>query len=181
MLLGADIHDFTDHRNLTFNSLKMQQVLHWCSKVKEYSPTLYYIEGPCNILADNLSRLHHLVTLAQIVDGKYLVDPALVLDDDDEEYFLEQEYTVLNYDDIWEVLECYINILEISHPNCNPRNSNHIHKSTKNLTHYLPYKQNSITLQLDDDINGIFCYKKGPNQDSWKNALPESIIADTVK
>jgi hypothetical protein len=37
---------------------------------------LHYIEGPHNILGDNLSRLHHLVTLAQIAEGKKLVEPA---------------------------------------------------------------------------------------------------------
>jgi hypothetical protein len=36
---------------------------------------LHYIKGPCNILAKNLSRLHHLVTLAQIAKGKKFVDP----------------------------------------------------------------------------------------------------------
>ena len=39
-------------------------------KIKEFSPMLHYIEGPCNILADNLSRLHCLVTPAQIAEEK---------------------------------------------------------------------------------------------------------------
>ena len=42
-------------------------------KIEEFSPILHYIEGPHNILADNLSRLHCLVTLAQIAEGKKLV------------------------------------------------------------------------------------------------------------
>jgi hypothetical protein len=57
MLLGANIHVFTDHKNLMFNTLKTQCVLRWHMKIKEFSPMLHYIEGPRNILADNLSRL----------------------------------------------------------------------------------------------------------------------------
>ncbi len=90
MLLGVDIHDFTDHKNLTFNTLKMQSVLHWCTKIEEFLPMLHYIEGPRNILADNLSRLHCLVTPTQIVEGKKLVEPAEVsIEEEDKAYFLE--------------------------------------------------------------------------------------------
>jgi hypothetical protein len=74
MLLGADIHVFMDHKNLMFDTLKTQRVLCWHAKIEEFSPILHYIEGPHNILADNLSRLHRLVTQAQIAEGKKLVD-----------------------------------------------------------------------------------------------------------
>jgi hypothetical protein len=79
MLLGANIHVFTDHKNLTFDTLKMQRMLCWCKIFfEEFLPMLHYIEGPRNILADNLSRLHCLVTPAQIAEGKKLVEPAEV-------------------------------------------------------------------------------------------------------
>jgi hypothetical protein len=70
MLLGANIHVFTDHKNLTFDTLKTQCVLRWHTKIKEFSPMLHYIKGPHNILANNLSRLHRLVTPTQIMEGK---------------------------------------------------------------------------------------------------------------
>jgi hypothetical protein len=78
MLLGVNIHVFTDPKNLMFDTLKTQCVLHWRSKIEEFLPMLHYIEGPRNILANNFSRLHRLVTPAQIVEGKKLVEPAEV-------------------------------------------------------------------------------------------------------
>ncbi len=91
MLLGANIHVFTDHKNLMFDTLKMQCMLRWHTKIEECLPMLHYIEGPSNILADNLSRLHCLVTPAQIAEGKKLVDPAEVsIEEEDKAYFLDQ-------------------------------------------------------------------------------------------
>jgi hypothetical protein len=90
MLLGVDIHVFTDHKNLTFDTLKTQCMLRWRTKIEEFSPMLHYIEGPCNILVDNLSRLNCLVTSAQIAEGKKLVEPAEVSsEEEDKTYFLD--------------------------------------------------------------------------------------------
>jgi hypothetical protein len=96
MLLGADIHVFLYHKNLTFNTLKMQHLLRWHTKIEEFSPLLHYIEGPRNILANYLSRLHHLVTPAQIAEGKKLVEPTEVSNEEkDKAYFLDEEYSSL--------------------------------------------------------------------------------------
>ncbi len=57
---------------------------------------LHYIEGPRNNLVDKLSRFHCLVTLAQIVEGKKLLEPAEFSNEDgDEAYFLDKEYSGL--------------------------------------------------------------------------------------
>jgi hypothetical protein len=126
MLIGADIHVFTDHKNQMFDTLKMQCMLRWHTKIEEFSPLLHYIKGPCNILADNLSRLHCLVTPAQIVEGKKLVEPAEVSnEEEDEVYFLGQEYFGPYNNDILECIECYLNLPDTAHLNENPLNYAH--------------------------------------------------------
>jgi hypothetical protein len=96
MLLGANIHIFTEHETLMFNTLKTQHMLCWRTKIEEFSPILHYIKGPHNILANNLSRLHCLVTPAQIMEGKKLEEPKEVSNEEEDiAYFLDQEYSGL--------------------------------------------------------------------------------------
>jgi hypothetical protein len=129
MLLCADIHVFTDHKNLTFNTLKMQPVLCRQMKIEEFLPILHYIEGPRKIVANNLLMLHCLVTLAQIVEEKKLIEPAEVSNEEEEKAnFLDQEYYGLSIEDVWECIECYLNLPDTSHPDENPLNYAHIHE-----------------------------------------------------
>jgi len=62
MILGANIRIYTDHKNLTFDTLNTHLVLRWRSYVEVNSSMLNYIPGPKNIIADNVSCLHHLPT-----------------------------------------------------------------------------------------------------------------------
>ena len=57
MLLGASIAIHTDHRNILSIGDVSQRRLRWISYVDEYGPTLKYIEGPKNVIADHFSLM----------------------------------------------------------------------------------------------------------------------------
>ncbi len=57
MLLGAELHIFTDHKNILNVGDSSERRLRWISYVDEYGPTIHYIEGPRNVIADTFSRL----------------------------------------------------------------------------------------------------------------------------
>jgi hypothetical protein len=79
----------------------------WRTKIEEFSPILHYNKGLCSILPNNLSRLHCLITPAQIAEGKKLIEPAeLSNEEEDEAYFLDQEYSGLYDENVWECIEC---------------------------------------------------------------------------
>jgi hypothetical protein len=83
-------------------------------KIEQFSSL--NVIGPLQYSSHNYSRLHCLVTLAQIVEGKKLVECAEApIKEEDEVYFLDQEYSGLYDDKVWECIECYLNLPETSH------------------------------------------------------------------
>ena len=69
MLLGSEIHINTDHKNLTFANLKTQRVLRWQCYLEEYSPTMHYIKGPNDVIAEAFSWLDRIDD-SQCLEGK---------------------------------------------------------------------------------------------------------------
>jgi hypothetical protein len=59
--------------------------------------------------------------------GEETIEPAEVSNkEEDEVYFLDQEYSGLYDDKVWECIECYLNLPETSHSDQNPLNHAHI-------------------------------------------------------
>ncbi len=155
----------------------MQCVLCWCTKIEMFLPMLHHIEGAHNILANNLSRFHCLVHLAQIMEGEKLVQPTQLSNkEEDEAYSLDQEYSGLYNDDVWECIECYLNLPETPHADENPLNYAHIHElqqqDKQRLAQQVKYPDNYDNLQLDDNVDDIISYKKDPTQPNWKLHCP---------
>ncbi len=57
MLLGAELHVHTDHKNILSIGNSSQQQLCWISYIDEYGPEIHYVEGQHNVIADTFSRL----------------------------------------------------------------------------------------------------------------------------
>ena len=70
MLLGTKLHIHTDHKNFLNVGDFSERHLHWISYVDEYSPTLHYVKGTLNIIADALSRLSPNDTDSSALVGK---------------------------------------------------------------------------------------------------------------
>ncbi len=112
MLLGADIHIFMEHTNLMFNTLTLRW--YWYMKIEEFLSL--DVIGPLQYSSHDYSRLHCLITLAKIAEGKKLVEPAEVSNEEEVEvYFLDQEHSGLYDDKVWECIECYLSLPETSH------------------------------------------------------------------
>jgi RNase H-like domain found in reverse transcriptase len=58
MLFGCrELHVYTNHKNLTFNTPSTQRVLRWRLFIEEFAPTFRYIKGSDNTPADAHSWL----------------------------------------------------------------------------------------------------------------------------
>jgi RNase H-like domain found in reverse transcriptase len=57
ILLGQTIVIYTDHKNLTYKVFNTQHVMRWRLLIEEHGPTLEYVKGVNNVVADALSRL----------------------------------------------------------------------------------------------------------------------------
>ncbi len=98
---------------------------------------------------------------------------------------MDQEYSGLYNKNVWECIECYLNLPDTPHPDENLLNYAHIRELQQQDKQLLALQvkcpDNYVNLQLDDNVDDIICHKKDPTQPNCKILLPESMVVDTVK
>jgi hypothetical protein len=57
ILLEHNIFIFTDHKNLSFSNFTSSRVLRWRLMIEDFGPSIQYIKGSHNTVADAPSRL----------------------------------------------------------------------------------------------------------------------------
>jgi hypothetical protein len=96
MLLGAELHIHTDHKNMLNVGDSSEQRLRWITYVNEYSPTLHYVEGPRNVIADTFSRLLRRDETSDIVGKKAITE--------------DSELAYYSFANDREIFGCHINL-----------------------------------------------------------------------
>jgi hypothetical protein len=100
MLLCAELHIYTDHKNILNVGNLSEWRLHWISYVDEYGSNIHYIEGPRNVIADTFSRLSRKDVPSTLVGKK----AAHVVSDS------ELESLYLSLIDDKEILQHFLNL-----------------------------------------------------------------------
>jgi hypothetical protein len=82
---------------------------------------------------------------------------------------LDQEYSGLYDEDVWECIECYFNLPDTPHTDENQLNYAHICELQQQEEQLLALQVkywtiNYVNLQLDDNVDDIICYKRYPTQ-----------------
>ena len=180
MLLGAVINIHTDHINILTLGDSSQRQLRWISHVDEYGPTLHYIKGPNNVIADTFSRMPMKTTAPLIMVGKEepTADP------------LECHFSVTDDIELMKCLaylpddECYLNLPADSAVD-NPLDMETIKEQQdadndlqRQATKYADrYVRKSVS-----SIDNVLCYvKPGDPPANWKIALPKSMLQPTIR
>jgi len=178
MLLGAQLDIYTDHKNLTFDNLNSQRVLRWRTFVEEYSPTLHYIPGPENVVADALSRLDREDPVLEPQPASTVEE---VLEDAEDLMFISFGDT-----ETYECIDAYLNLPELDTPTDNPLNLEWIREKQQEDTSLLEklhtYPERYMYREFDDDINIICHVKPGDDAETqWKIALAQNMLQPTIE
>jgi hypothetical protein len=101
MIFEAELHIHTDHKNILNIGDSSECCLRWISYIDEYGPTLHYLEGQLNVIAETFSRLSRNKNESSALVGK---KAASVVSNSES----KAEYSSLIDDR--EILKCLLNL-----------------------------------------------------------------------
>jgi hypothetical protein len=107
MLLGAELHVHTDHKNILNIGVSLQCRLQWISYVNEYGPKLHYVQGSANVVADTFSRLLRKDTPASPMVGKKQPAEHSINEDDVNETPLDNYFSWVDDREMVECFKCH--------------------------------------------------------------------------
>jgi len=176
MLLGAELHVHTDHKNLTFSTLNTQRVLRWRLYLEEYAPTFHYIRGLDNVLADYLSRAP--LSSPEVKQVVSLPPIGIPIDESDTFHSVLPDDPQLLDCSLSFPLDSFLNVpVEVHH---NPIDYQRIHAlqqavQMQQFHHHDPVRYPLHTFGQFQ----IVCYHI-PGQHNWRIYLPDALLPDLV-
>jgi hypothetical protein len=160
MLLGAELHIHTDHKNILNVGDSSEQRLRWISYVDEYSLTLHCVEGPRKIIADTFSRLLRQDDTSAIVGKKAITE--------------DSELAYYSFADDRETFNCLINIPCLFSDKKQKQQKLQKHcKSNRSDSHqhHLIWIETNPNCHCPSDINATHCYLNLPTDMEEDNPL----------
>ena len=167
MLLGADIHIYTDHHDLTYKTLTTQHVLHWCLFIEEFHPTFHYFKGVDNVVADALSRL----------PIKASVEVEKIQPNVDLEYIAKVFSIKFNNESL---LECLLHHPQLSDEIVFPLDYSLLH--SQHLQDVILQQQHNPEKYPTINLDGIelICYITKPGE-PWRIVIPNALLDIIIK
>ena len=168
MLLGVDIHVYTDHKNLTHNTLTMQRVLRWRLFIEDFHPTFHYVKGVDNVVADAL-----FLPIKALSEVEW-IQPHGDLDYNAKVFSVEQDNEAL--------LECLLHHPHLPDEIAFPLDYTLLHSRQLQDLILLQQKQNNIpdkypTINLDG--TELICYVTTQGE-PWCIAIPDSLLDSVI-
>jgi len=191
ILQGGVLNVYTDHKNLTFNTLSVQRVLRWRLFMDEFDLTLHYIEGKKNVLADCFSRLP-IMNSPNAVGNNYKninnnskrtgtpIDFNTIEVPKDE--FIIDDEAFISIDEDNDLMECLLNLPPLQEMQ-NPISMQNIRNHQLQDIQLIQQHNGNPILYPMQTMNGInvITMRSDPQQPTlWKIYLPSTLINDVI-